>query len=319
MASKKSDYLNSVLETHRMAHIDALLTKYKNKRADVKEALEEYYTSNIYSPLNSGSYAKSTAINSKFDLDIVIPFKRNSFDTLEKLFDDIYIFLYDKYRNEATVRKQKVSIGIEFYSDEDNDIISLDIVPGRELNQGQYIDDKNLNLFVNSKYGTIDEKTHIQTNINAQIEHIKAKVDERKIIRLFKIWKHMNYEPYKSFFFELITIKAFDKTEITGDLWDKLKAVMEYIKDNVSKDSFKLTDPGNSNNDVMETLDSLGKTNLSNRMSTIIKRIEENDENIKSYFPVNEEFDEEKSSNNSYGIKGSVVLPSIPKNDQRFG
>lgn len=319
MEVEKSEHLQNVLETHRMAHIDALLTKYKTKRDEVKEALVEKYTSNIYSPFNSGSFAKSTAINSKFDLDIVVPFKRNSFDTLEKMFDDVYDFLYEKYNNEATIRKQKVSAGIEFYADKDGDVVNLDIVPGRELNQDKYIDDKYLNLYVNSKYGTIAEKTYIQTNIHAQIDHIKAKENERKIIRLFKIWKHSNNEKYKSFLMELITIKAFDKVDVSGNLWEKIKKVMEFIKDNVSKDDFRLTDPGNSNNNVIEILESWERTNLSNRMETMITRIEENSENIKSYFPINEEFEKKESSQNSYGIKGAVIAPSIPQKNQRFG
>lgn len=319
MAVEKQEHLQNVLESHRMAHIDDLLTKYKAKRDVVKEALEEKYTSNIYTPLNSGSYSKSTAINSKFDLDIVIPFKRDSFESLEAMYNDIYEFLFEKYRTEATVRKQKVSIGIEFYPDKENDVINLDIVPGRELNQDQYPDDKHINLYVNSKYGFIAEKTYIQTNIQAQIDHIKSKEDERKIIRLLKIWKNSNSEPYKSFLIELITIKAFDKTYISGNLWEKLKAVMEYVKENVTKEGFKLTDPGNSNNDVMNTIESYERSNLSSRMDTIVKRIEENSDNIKIYFPTNEKFEVKKSSQNSYGIKGAVITPSIPSNNQRFG
>jgi len=319
MSINKQEHLQNVLETHRMAHIDGLLTKYKTKRGEVKEAMEEKYTTDIYSPLNSGSYAKHTAINTKFDLDVITPFKRNSFDTLEAMFNDVYDFLYEKYKDVATVRKQKVSIGIEFFADEDGDTINLDIVPGRELNQDQYTDDKYINLYVNSKYGMIAEKTYIQTNIQAQIDHIKAKESERKIIRLLKIWKNSNKETYKSFLLELITIKAFDKESISGNLWEMLKAVMEYIKDNVTKDDFKLTDPGNSNNNVMETLESSQRTNLSNRMDIILKRIEENDENIKTYFPVNEKFEQTDSSDNSYGIKGPLIKQSIPKDNQRYG
>ena len=33
--------------------------------------------------INSGSYAKHTAINVKFDIDVCLPFMRNSFETVE--------------------------------------------------------------------------------------------------------------------------------------------------------------------------------------------------------------------------------------------
>src|SRR5690606_17693056 len=143
-----------------------------------------------------------------------------------------------------------VSIGIEFFADDDGDAISVDIVPGRELNKDQYSEDYKLNLYVNSKYGLISEKSYIQTNIKAQIDHIKHRESERQIIRLFKVWKSSNNEDYKSFFFELITIKAFDKENFSGNLWEKLEAVMKYIRDNITKDDFSLKDPGNSGNDV---------------------------------------------------------------------
>lgn len=320
MAVDKPKHLNQVLETHRMSHISDLLDKYTNKRDEVKEALEEKYGSKIYSPINSGSYAKHTAINIKFDLDIVTPFKRNSFATLEEMFDDVYNFLNEKYKDDADVIRQKVSIGIKFFEDEDGHKIDIDVVPGRELNDNQYSDDKNLNLFVNSKYGLLEEKTYVQTNIQAQIDHIKGKNDERSIIRLLKIWKATNNESYKSFFLELATIKAFDKIDVSGNLWEKLKKVMEYIRDNVTKDNFTLKDPGNSNNDVADTLDSWGKSSLSNKMSNIIDNIERNSENIKTYFPVNENFKEENKSENKYGLKdASIIAPSIPSKSQQFG
>ncbi|WP_422858631.1 nucleotidyltransferase [Flagellimonas sp. S174] len=320
MSLDKSNYLAEVLDTHKMSHISSLLDKYREKRKEIKEAIEGKYGIDIYSPLNSGSYAKHTAINTKFDLDVAIPFKKDSFSTLEEMFEDIFDFLYEKYSSEATVRKQKVSIGIEFFADEDGDVVSVDIVPGRELNKDQYYDDYKLNLYVNSKYGLISEKTYLQTNIKAQIDHIKNKENERKIIRLLKIWKSSNNEDYKSFLFELITIKAFEKENIIGNLWEKLKAVMKYIRDNITKDDFSLKDPGNSGNDVADTLESWQKENLSNKMNNMLDRIDENEDNLKVYFPINEAFEEEEDENKGgYGVKEGASTFSIPTQNQRFG
>jgi len=319
MELTKKEYLEKVLETYKMSHIEKLLKKYTDKRDTIKKEIEEKYKSKIYIPINSGSFAKHTAINNKFDLDIAVPFKKDSFDTLEDMFDDIFKLLNDKYEKDATIKKQKVSIGIQFHSDEDDDVISLDIVPGRELNKDQYSDDKKLNLYVNSKYGTLAEKSYIQTNINAQIEHIKAKENERKIIRLLKIWKTNNYEKYKSFLLELITIKAFNQKSISGDLWEKLKCTLEYIEDNIAKENFTLQDPGNSNNDVSKTLEIYEKQLLVSKMRTILDRIEDNEDNIKTYFPLNKDFEKEEKSDNGYGLKGSVIGASIPPDNQRFG
>ena len=316
----RTDHLEKSLMSHKMSHIDELVSKFKDKRDEVRKELQTNYGSKIYTPLNSGSFAKHTAINIKFDLDILVPFKKDSFTTLEDMFQNIYDFLYDTYKNDAYVRKQKVSIGIEFFPDENGDIINLDIVPGRELNQDQYIDDTKLNLFVNSQYGILEEKTYIQTNIQAQIDHITAKQNERQIIRLLKIWKNHNRESYKSFLLELLVIKAFDKETINGNLWNKLKQVMEYIQNNVTHDGFSLKDPGNSGNNVINTLESYERQNLSDKMGRIIKNIEDNDDNIMTYFPVNKDFEEEKDDDNKgYGLKTAGLSASIPPNNTRFG
>ncbi|WP_315189470.1 SMODS domain-containing nucleotidyltransferase [Capnocytophaga sputigena] len=156
----KARYLESVIDSYKKSKEEKLFKKYIIKRDDVKKALEEEYRENIYSPFNSGSYAKNTAINTKFDFDMVTPFKRNAFGasgTLEQMYNEVYDFLSEKYKDEASIRKQKVSIGLEFNSDKDGDSIKIDVVPGREYNQEQYNDDKNLNLYVYKQYGNFEK------------------------------------------------------------------------------------------------------------------------------------------------------------------
>lgn len=326
MSVDKNKHLDSVITTHKITKEENLLEKHKTRNKEVKEALEEEYKENLYSPFNSGSYAKNTAINTKFDFDLVAPFKRNAFGangTLKEMYEKVYDFLYDKYDGkEAYVRKQKVSIGIEFYKDADGDVVKIDVVPGREFNQDQYKDDNNLNLYVYYQYGNIDAGSErIKTNIQAQIDNINDRATTekdsiRKNIRILKDWKVSNNEIYKSFFLELITIKAFDNKDISGDIWTRLKSVMEYIRDEVAKDGFKLIDPGNSGNDVADTLTKDEKSNLSTKMKNMILRIEENSDNIKSYFPENAKFVEE---DNQYETKETNNRFSTPPPSTRFG
>lgn len=314
----KSDYLQEVLETYRMSHIDTLRKKYLKKRDEVKEALEKQYTSTMYNPINSGSYAKHTMINNKFDVDIVVPFKRNAFATLEAMFEAVFDFLTKEYRGKAYVKKQNVSIGIEFNPDSNGDIVHLDIVPGRELNVDQYLNDKKLNLQVHGTFNSPKESDYVQTNIQKQINYIKGKDSERQIIRLLKIWKSTNHEKYKSFLIELLTIKAFDNMPISSlNLWGKLNAVMEYIRDHIAEDNFTLKDPGNSGNDVVRSLESRKRQNLSSKMKTMLENINGNTDTLKTYFPVNKNFHDDSSS--GYGVKIGGSAFSKPKDDQRFG
>ncbi|NAW51835.1 nucleotidyltransferase [Elizabethkingia argentiflava] len=315
----KNKHLDSVISTHQITKEVTLFDKYVKKKNEVKEALEDKYGSDIYSPFNSGSYAKNTAINTKFDFDLVSPFKRNAFGsngTLKEMYEDVYDFLYEKYKDVAEVKKQKVSIGLEFYADSDGDVIKIDVVPGRELSQDQYEESENLNLYVYYKYGNIDAGSErIKTNVKAQINNIKTRATDekdsiRKIIRLLKVWKNTKYNyPTKSFFLELITIKAFDNKTITGSIWEKLETVLEYIRDNVTKDSFTLKDPGNSSNDLADTLTSYEKQQLSDDMKNMLDRIRDNDENLKTYFPENSKFKKEESKTNQYGTNSGMPVP----------
>lgn len=318
----KSKHLESAIKSHQISKEELLLQKFKDRNKEVKEALEREYGENVYSPFNSGSYAKNTAINTKFDFDLISPFKRNAFGSngiLKDMYEDVFKFLESEYENIANVKRQKVSIGIEFSADKDGDIIKIDVVPGREFNLNQYSEDKNLNLYVYSTYGLFTEGSdRLKTNIEAQKNHVNDRATTekdkiRKIVRLLKIWKVEHSKNYKSFFLELFTIKAVEKCDVSGNLWDKLKTVLEYIRDNVTVEGFTLKDPGNYSNNLMDTLNDFEKQTLSSEMKNMLDRINDNDENIKIYFPVNSKFVEEQQNSNSYGSKAGSLFSVPPK------
>lgn len=325
MSTDKNAHLDCVLKSHKISNEQKLLDKHITKRDEIKEELEKKYGSNLYTPFNSGSYAKNTAVNLKFDFDLMAPYKRNAFGskgTLKEMFSDVFEFLKEKYDGKvATVRDQRVSTGIEFYADEIGHVVKIDVVPGRELNVDQYKDNSDLNLYVNKKFGKLEEGSdYIKSNIQEQIDNIKDRATKekdsiRKIIRLLKVWKINNKPEIKSFFIELIVLKAFDSIKVEGELWEQLKIVLEYIRDNVKKVS--LLDPGNKTNDVANTMEDSEKARLSDDIKYMIERIEENSDNIKSYFRVNETFPCEKDKDdNGYGKKREG--PSLPP-PQRFG
>lgn len=305
-----NEYLWDVLESHRMVHVTDLLENYREKRREVKEFLKNEYGSNIYEAFSSGSYKKHTAINTKFDLDLVVPFKYNAFQTLELMFDDIYIKLNEKYKNESTVKRQGVSIGLSFEVDDE---INIDIVPARETSNDSFKDKKDLNLHKSDGSG------YLKTNIHNQIDHIKARENERKVIRLLKIWKFNHNQNYKSFFIELLVIKAYDKTVPDGTIWEQLKTVLVYARDHIDNENFTLLDPGNSNNNLMNSIDNVQKSNLIRRFDNMLNQIEQNEANIELYFYKNQNVIQDISENNKrYGLK-SKLLASIPPSTQRFG
>lgn len=299
-AINKSEYLQQVLESHRMKHVDKLMRKYISKRNQIKEALENKYGAKIASSaINSGSYAKHTAINIKFDIDLCQPFMRDAFATLEEMVDDLYNYFLNEYIDleliKSEIRKQRVSIGLTFLID--GEYIKMDIVPGRELTQDNYTKSNNLNLYVRAKGSA--SATSTQTNIQKHIEHISGKNEERQIIRLLKIWRSKNNKDVKPFFLELITIRAFEDNagKVPSGLWEKLEMAMKYIRDKV--ESIRMEDPANSNNVVSDTLNAFEKKNLSEDMRRMLERIDGNSEMIRMYFPVNDKFAEKNDDKRS--------------------
>lgn len=318
MEFDSNQHLADVLESHKMKHVKKFSDKVAAKKDEIIANLQDHYSSN-YNCFNSGSMAKYTATNIKFDFDVVIPFKHSAFNTLSDMFDDVFNFLSKNYNNVATPRRQKVSVGIEFPIEEgDDQAISIDIVPGRELSDDDYPNSKDLNLCYNEDIWGFKKGSYQKTNISAQIEHIKGKNNEREIIRLLKIWKKHKEKKYKSFMIELICIKAFSNYNGSSLLLDRLKFAMEYIRDHITDESFHLYDPGNSSNDLMVSMDYNNKSALKSDMESILINIENNESfYLPYYFPINTDFDPNKGR--GYGKKSDSKALSYPRYSERFG
>jgi len=309
-------HLAECLTTHKMRHIKNVVDAFNEKASEIIEKLTKNYGQATYGIFKSGSFAKHTAINTKFDIDLVVPFKYSRFKTLEEMYDDVHNFLEKEYKNKAVVRRQKVSIGVEFPTHIDNFPIKFDIVPGRELNEGDYCNTHDLNLYFNESHWGFSKGSRQKTNIYKQIKHIEGKTDERSIIRLLKIWKYSLKKDYKSFIIELFTIKAMSYYTGENVLWQKLKHVMSYINQNVNNDGFQLIDPGNSNNNVLSSMSPTQRILLANDMKTIIDNVSTEHKNATYYFPINDKF---KSKDDNFYKQKQTSGPSYPPTGQRFG
>lgn len=311
MILNKGKYLQQVLESYKMKHVSELMEKYIEKREIVKDALAGKFKYQIVTrAINSGSYAKHDAINTKFDLDVCQPFKRNAFDTLEDMADTVFDFFNEEFEDvdlaAYATRKQRVSTGITFVID--GDAIQMDIVVGRELIADDYIKTNRLNLYVRPRL--LEPASTTQTNIQKHIDFVKGKNTERDIIRLLKVWKtNKNLKNIKSFFIELITIKAFERcSEVPSGIWEQLEMVLQFIRDNVK--TIRLEDSANSNNVVSDTMTDYEKENLHWDMKQMLESIESYADNLKSYFPVNEDFvkEEDEKADAALSIARSGVV-----------
>jgi len=334
MSTNKNEHLKKVLETHEINKVEHL-NKFIEKKNKVKDALNiKFSDQKASNAIDSGSYAKNTAINTKFDIDCCIPFKKETpenndekgFESLSEMFDEVYKYLKNEYTeedddiNKDNVRKQKVSIGMKF--DIDGEEFDMDVVPGRERPNNNDYNDSNtdLSLHINpsnrSKKEENEGKTRIKTNIKTHVGLLNGadRTHERKVTKLLKVWKTERKNKnggklIKSFMMELYTKEAFDITdEIPNGLWEKTKFVMNHIIDNI--ETTNLVDPANSSNIVSDSMSDTAKTQTKRDMKNTIKDIEADSDKIKEYFPINEEFDDDDDSNSNSTSKASVLSTS---------
>lgn len=315
MAKDKNKHLDCVLKSHNIENNEDLMTAYRDKRDAVREDLKAKYGSDIYRILHSGSYKKKTAVNIKFDMDLVVPFKKDGADTLESIFNELYRYFDVDYRKKDStlleVKKQKIAIGLTFLVD--GHLLDLDIVPGREIND--YEEDGDLNVYVNELMGSVAKASYIKTNIQKQIDNIRANSTAREPIKLLKVWKRRNNGQIKSMVIELISIKALEDYTGATDRWSKLKYVIEYIRDNIK--TVRLVDPGNSNNVVSDSLGDFQKESIKDTMKWMLEDIERNDQSLENYFPVNSEYPCEDEKRSAYIVGGSSKPDRL--NNEDFG
>jgi len=310
MEINKNEYLRCVLKSYGMNLEDefmsnkSLLDYYREKRDKVEKALKDKFGSDLIRVQHSGSYAKHTAINIKFDMDLCLHFKNEAFKTLEEMYQAVFTFLNEEFQDDniQEVADQAVSVGLYFIVDGEK--LGFDVTPGRRANNEQ----EDINLYISNTNSNWQK-----TNITKQIDHIHGRTEERKTIRLLKAWK-FNFSPdIKSFLIELLVIRAFNNqgNNLPNGLWERLKMVIEFITQNI--EDIVLDDPGNPSNNVAKSLTKIKRSQFSKDMDRALKQIDANSNNIKLLFPPNPKFpcDEEKASENKYTVKSSNSFPTI--------
>lgn len=320
MSDFKKNHLADVIKSHNIENNETLMTAYRNKRDQVREDLKAKFGSKIYRLIHSGSYKKKTAVNVKFDMDLVIPFKKEDADSLESIFSELAKYFETDYKKKDSsllqVKKQKVAISLVFFVD--GHMLDLDIVPGREIDD--YEKDGDLNLYVNDTMGSIKKASYLKTNIQKQIDNIRDNSAARDVIKLLKVWKRRTNQQMKSFVIELITVKAMSGYTGGDDLWDKLEHTLIFVRNNIT--TVRLVDPGNSNNVVSDALNDFEKRALSDTFKWMLEDIGRDEENIKKYFQVNPDHPQDNNRSQQIAvpyITGNNKQKPERLNDEDFG
>lgn len=274
------EYLKKVLSEENLKSDPFLLRKYLSYKSDIKEWLNGKFESKLaWKAEDAGSFFKRTAIASNCDLDIVLPFKNNSYYTLEEMYYDVYETLKTRFGGRAIVSKQTKAIGLTF--EHKGLPIHFDIVPGREV--GDYRITRDLNLYVRPDWAW-QKGSSFKTNISLQKNITVNKPEARRVIKLLKTYKVRNGIQLPSVIIDQCVVESLSENQFGVHFSDteNLLNSMNFIARKMQQKNY--LDTANSNNNLNSKLDSMQRNYLAEQLYDDIERIEIDPTYIKEIF-----------------------------------
>lgn len=274
------EYVKKILTEEHLKANPVVFKKVAAHREKVKQWLVDKFANKLAAhPQDTGSFSKRTAIGSNYDLDIVLPFKKKSYNTLEEMYYNVYEVVEKAYGKNAIVTKQSKAIGVTFGFEEDQ--IHFDIVPGREINN--YVIERDLNLYVNPDW-IWQRGSSFKTNIGLQKMMTVNKPEARTVIKLLKKYRDRNNLPLPTVMVEQCVVAALSNKNfgVYASPTENLLNSMDYMAEKMKHKN--LIDVANSNNNLHDKVDNSQRSFISKQLQRDIKRIEENPRYIKDIF-----------------------------------
>ncbi len=211
-----NDHLQQVLYSNSPNRIEnSTLNDLNSVRQEIAEFLQREFPLNkerVGNPFNAGSWEKNTAVNVRFDLDLVVPFRfRDREEGPKSIKRDVCNALTEKFhgRNGFSVQNQRVSTGIKVQRG--GRLIEIDVVAGMEPDRDAFIE-TGLDANSERKFLILFDREggkKIKTNVSRQIQKVKHELQPyHDAIRLLKIWKKSHDHPIGSYAIELLTHNA---------------------------------------------------------------------------------------------------------------
>ncbi len=241
------DYQNSL---EKPLNTDALLiglaSKQRLKKTDRKYVLlfektnslieilkREFVTELNSDPIKLGSTEKGTALKNKFDIDICLAFKPNSFRSTQEMYETVFSFLKKCIGKMSIidVRDQLKSVGV--IVNIVGNKYKIDIVPYKLSSSSS--NKTSGYLFKNNTALLWDNSSYTKTNIHL-LKTVRLSETQKKIIVLLKHWKQSNSLPLSSHLLEYLVLDAFkyNISKIPKNFSKKIVMVFRHIARNLS-------------------------------------------------------------------------------------
>lgn len=284
--SEMNSYLWDVVKSHWFYANSYEVRFFRKKRDQLKDRLtaelNEYLCGKIQ---QSGSMYKGTAICKSYDVDLIVPFRKDvgTLKGMRKKLSDVISDMADESFSLKKIRGQKVSIGL-FYKNFWGRKCSIDVVPGREYSIGSYKKTGSLSLYDSFK------KTWTRTNIRAQKSALESGHPcTKELVKLFKIMKlTQQLRKPKSFFLEVMVTKALKNYPSSNryDLASPLEHIMKFLIRNLP--NMILVDPGNPKNNLTAQFSMTDRQKFIELIKKTLTALQKGQQRIKAYFPIHQ-------------------------------
>ncbi len=274
------NYLKKLLTEENLKSDPKTLEKVLSAREKIKSWLwGEFEAELVHFPEDAGSFFKRTALASNFDLDIILPFKKKSFESLKKMYYTVYEIIGDEFGHIANVSKQSKAIGLSIIHK--GEFIHFDIVPGREINN--YKVDRDLNLYVRPNW-VWQRGSQFKTNTRIQKRITVNNPKARAIIKLLKMYKNANGFEIPTTIIEQYTLRALSSKNYGMDYseTENLLNAMSFISNKITQNV--LIDRANTNNNLHEKIDFHTRRNIAHQLIRDVERIENTPRYVKEIF-----------------------------------
>jgi hypothetical protein len=274
------EYLKRILSNESLKAKPHILQRVLDLRENVKQRLAISFQNRLaVPPEDTGSFPKGTAIASNYDLDIVLPFKRDSYATLESMYYDVHDVVDHAFSDRAIITKHTKAIGLTF--EEESESFFFDIVPGREI--ANYRKDKKLNLYVRPDW-IWQRGSSFKTNVRSQQRLAANKYEIRDVVRLLKCYRDRNGFSLTGVLIEQCVCEALSNKNygVHPSITENLLNTMELVSKRVSQN--RIIDDSNANNNLNEKISSMDREALAEQLLNDIEKIEDNPRYIKEIF-----------------------------------
>jgi hypothetical protein len=273
-------FLGTLLKEESIKSDPAHFNLVVKHRQEVKDALSSLYQSKLAdAPQDAGSFKNRTAILSDYDVDIILPFKKNAFVSLASMHSSVYRKMHKAFGHKASVVKNKKTIGVTFHVRDHE--IHFDIAPGREIDN--FKKDGKLNMYVSPDW-VWQNGSSLKIDVDKQQRLTVNNPEAREIIRLLKIYSLRNNLNIPPVIISQLTVKALKPSKY-GGVYSKnenLLNAMYYLASKLSLNNVR--DLSNSNNNLLDKMSEEERFSASELMLSDIKKIEKDPGYLKEVF-----------------------------------